>query len=107
MGDSEKNVLEATSVMEDSAVNGGAASESIADLLIDRVTFRKYRCPKDECRKTFDEPADLFSHIGTHVSVVLHSVLGDIGLVRNTRFLWLYNFYQLGPNIIIVQKERF
>ena len=69
MGDSEKNVLAATSVLEDSAVNGGAATESIADLLIDRVTFRKYRCPKEECRKTFDEPADLFSHIGTHVSV--------------------------------------
>jgi hypothetical protein len=67
--DSEKNILATTSVMEDSAVNGSAASESIADLLIDRVTFRKYRCPKEECRKTFDEPADLFSHIGTHVSV--------------------------------------
>ncbi len=63
-----------TSAVEDSAVNGGAPADSIADLLIDRVTFRKYRCPREECRKTFDEATDLFSHIGSHVSVNLSLV---------------------------------
>lgn len=42
MGDTEKNAMATTSAMEDSAVNGGTASDNIADLLIDRVTFRKY-----------------------------------------------------------------
>jgi hypothetical protein len=42
LGDAEKNAIATTSAMEDSAVYGGAASDSIADLLIDRVTFRKY-----------------------------------------------------------------
>ena len=48
---------------------GGAVANDIADLLIDRVTFHKYKCPHlDECRKTFEEPNDLFQHITTHVS---------------------------------------
>jgi hypothetical protein len=42
LGDTEKNAMATTSAMDDSAVNGGSASDSIADLLIDRVTFRKY-----------------------------------------------------------------
>jgi hypothetical protein len=45
-----------------------AATEEIADLLIDRVTFKKYRCSQEECRKTFEDAADLYQHIGTHVS---------------------------------------
>ncbi len=45
------------------------AAEDITDLLIDRVTFKRYRCPQFECRKTFDVATDLFSHIGTHVSL--------------------------------------
>ncbi len=51
-----------------STTGSGAAMGEIADLLIDRVTFRRYRCPSDECRKTFDDVIDLYMHISTHVS---------------------------------------
>jgi uncharacterized Zn-finger protein len=44
--------------------------EDIADLLIDRVTFKKYRCCQEECRKTFDDANDLYSHIASHVSEI-------------------------------------
>ncbi len=48
--------------------------DKIKDLLIDRVTIKKYRCPNEDCRKTFDEPRDLFAHTAWHVSTSLYVI---------------------------------
>ena len=68
----------------------GALANEITDLLIDRVTFHRYRCPHmDECRKTFEEPKDLFLHITTHVSCYAPFALvidESVNEVRGTYF---------------------
>jgi hypothetical protein len=66
-----------------------ATTYEIAYLLIDRVTFKKYRCSQEECRKTFEDASDLYSHIASHVSKVFKSYMsvgGNKALLDNIHF---------------------
>ena len=39
----------------------------MTDLLTDKVTLKRYKCFSEDCRKTFDHPIELFSHVKVHV----------------------------------------
>ncbi|TNV83837.1 hypothetical protein FGO68_gene13608 [Halteria grandinella] len=65
-----------TSFIKDSTEQLSASGEQeidkIKDLLIDRVTIKRYRCPNEECRKTFDEAIDLYIHVTCHFKTKLY-----------------------------------
>ena len=45
------------------------AKQQMYDLIVDKVSLKKYKCCKSTCRKTFDNALTLFEHVQSHVSL--------------------------------------